>query len=431
MADEPDPLLRSLLTAVEAAPADVALRVHVAEVLLARERPAEAAQHAAAALQQAPADATALHVLQRAGVALSDRGADDDPRERAGATDGGVGPAPPRAHEGGFDWSQAEAELGDVVPPMFVDGSSPDDEVAEDGAGEVERPRVRLADVAGMEQVKARLDAAFLAPLRNPELARLYRLSLRGGLLLYGPPGCGKTFLARAVAGELGARFVPVGITDVVDPFLGQTEQRLSAVFESARRSAPCVLFLDEVDALGQKRSQLRHSGLRTAVNQLLVELDGVAERSEGVFVLAATNAPWDVDPALRRPGRLDRTLLVLPPDVEARAAVLRLHLRDRPVAGVDVDALAARTDGFSGADLAHVCDAAVEIALIDSATSDRPRLVTQDDLLEALDDVRPSTGPWFDVARNAAAFANADGSYDELADYLRTGRRRPWRRRR
>ena len=130
-----------------------------------------------------------------------------------------------------------------------------------------------------MTQVKERLEAAFLAPMRNPELRKLYGKSLRGGLLLYGPPGCGKTFIARAVAGELGARFMAVSFADIIDMFVGQSERNIHELFEIARRNAPCVLFLDEVDAIGQKRSQLRNTPMRSAVNQLLLELDDVERR--------------------------------------------------------------------------------------------------------------------------------------------------------
>jgi SpoVK/Ycf46/Vps4 family AAA+-type ATPase len=130
------------------------------------------------------------------------------------------------------------------------------------------------------------------------------------------------------------------------------------------------VLFFDEIDALGHKRSQLANNAARGVVNQFLTELDGVDAANDGVFVLAATNAPWDVDVALRRPGRLDRTLLVLPPDRPAREAILRHHLRGRPVSGLRLDALAKRTDGYSGADLAHLCDSAAEPALMRSAAS-------------------------------------------------------------
>jgi SpoVK/Ycf46/Vps4 family AAA+-type ATPase len=261
--------------------------------------------------------------------------------------------------------------------------------------------------------------------LRNPELRALYGKSLRGGLLLYGPPGCGKTFLARAVAGELGAGFLHVSLADVLDMYVGSSERNVAELFETARASAPCVLFLDELDAIGQKRSLTRNSGMRTTVNQLLTELDGVGSDNEGVYVLAATNHPWDVDPALRRPGRLDRTLLVLPPDRPAREAILRTHLRGRPLERIDVARLAKQTDGFSGADLAHLCESASETALMDSVESGETRMIRMSDFDAALAEVRPSMGPWLETARNVALFANTDGEYDELAAYLRKRGRR------
>jgi SpoVK/Ycf46/Vps4 family AAA+-type ATPase len=271
--------------------------------------------------------------------------------------------------------------------------------------------------------VKARLEAAFLAPMRNPELRRLYGKSLRGGLLLYGPPGCGKTFIARAVAGELGARFIAVSFADIIDMFVGQSERNIHELFEIARRNAPCVVFLDEVDAIGQKRSQLRHTPMRSAVNQLLLELDDISGNNEGVFLLAATNHPWDVDSALRRPGRFDRTLLVLPPDASAREGVFRYHLKDRPVAGIDLTKLAKQTDGYSGADIAHICETAAERALMDSVRRGEPRMIGTPDLEAAIAEVKPSLGAWFDAARNVALFANEGGTYDDLAAYLRKRR--------
>jgi AAA+ superfamily predicted ATPase len=348
-------------------------------------------------------------------------GADGNGADSGAATRKAAG-SDPATGDGGFDWAEAETELREVMPPMFVtaDGAAAEEPDGGPGAYDAEQPGLRLADVAGMTEVKARLEAAFLAPLRNPDLRRLYHKNLRGGLMLYGPPGCGKTFIARAVAGELGAHFLAVSFADIIDMFIGQSERNIRELFTIARDKAPCVLFLDEVDAIGQKRSQLRNTPMRSAVNQLLLELDDVSGGNEGVFVLAASNHPWDVDSALRRPGRFDRTLLVLPPDAAAREAVFRFHLRERPVAGIELPRLAALTDGYSAADIAHVCESAAELALLDSARRGEVRMIGQSDLASAVSQVRPSIGPWFDSARNVALYANEGGAYDDLVAYLK-----------
>lgn len=285
----------------------------------------------------------------------------------------------------------------------------------------LQRSQVRLVDVAGMADVKRQLELSLLGPLRNPELMKAYKVSARGGLLLYGPPGCGKTYVAKAVSGELGASFYQLGIADVLHRYQGESERSIRSAFDNARRNAPCVLFFDEVDALGHRRSALSgSSGIRTIVNTLLEELDTATSANNGVYVLGATNAPWDVDPALRRPGRFDRMIFVGLPDAESRAGIVRFHLKDRPVAGIDPAAIAGRTEGFSGADLAHVCDSATQLAMADSMRSQQVRPVTMADVQAAAAQVRPSAGPWFETARNVVEFANNDGTYDELAKYLR-----------
>jgi AAA+ superfamily predicted ATPase len=445
--DDQHAVIASLRNAVAALPDDLALRMHLASLLLGAGNRDEAVTHLAAVLQADPANAEALRML--VSVQPTAASADDNEPTAPPPSPGEPGTTIPAAESPGshqaavtqppavpatngppeFNWAEAEAELRDVLPPMFVtpDGTAepsratrPLDATAESASYGAEPTGLRLADVAGMAAVKERLEAAFLAPMRNPDLRKLYGKSLRGGLLLYGPPGCGKTFIARAIAGELGARFMAVSFADVVDMYIGSSERNIREIFATAREHAPCVIFLDEVDALGQKRSQLRSTPMRSTVNQLLLELDDVAGANEGVFVLAATNHPWDLDSALRRPGRLDRTLLVLPPDEQARAAVFRYHLRDRPVAGIQLASLATRTDGFSAADIAHVCESAAELALLDSVRTGQTRMIGQDDLLTAVGQVRPSLGPWFDSARNVALFANEGGSYDDLAAYLK-----------
>ncbi len=436
---EDSPLIRSLRTAVEAAPADVPLRLHLAEMLLDAGQPDAAVAEVAVALQHAPGDAQARTLMARAmgappapaaQPAPGTQPAPAPPQDQPPVTAPASASAPEEPQgRAGFDWRAAADQVGDVIPPRFVEAPLTADGSGDPGdasAWDVDPPgTIRLADVGGMREVKERLEAAFLAPMRNPELRKLYGKSLRGGLLLYGPPGCGKTFIARAIAGELGAGFLSVSVNDVLDMWIGNSERNMHEIFRTARRQAPCVVFLDELDALGAKRSRTQHSGMRNTVNQLLTELDGIdSAANEGVFVLAATNAPWDVDIALRRPGRLDRTLLVLPPDAPARESILRYHLAERPVENIDLGKLVKVTDGLSGADLAHLCEAAAESALLDSARTGTVRMIGMKDLLGAAKQTVPSAEPWFASARNVAMYANEGGTYDDLVTYLKKKRK-------
>jgi len=406
--------IRAARSAVEAQPDDLPARLRLAAALLESGDPRAALEQFTFALARDPANLEALN-----GAAAAAAAAGDATRAK------------------GY-----QRLLNALAASSHADPEKESDEPGEAGVGFLRRPRLRvvhrgepaseewrveksaltLVDVGGMEAVKRRLNVAFLAPLRNPDLRKLYGKSLRGGLLLFGPPGCGKTFIARATAGELGAKFVAVGLSDVLDMWLGESERKLHEIFETARKNAPCVLFFDELDALGQKRTHLKHHGGRTVVNQLLAELDGIhSEENEGIFVLGATNHPWDVDAALVRPGRFDRRILVLPPDEAARDAILRYHLQARPIDGLDLRWIASRTPDFSGADLAHLCESAAEIALEASASSAAARPITLADFQQALKDVRPSTRPWFETARNYALFANEGGVYDDLLAYMRT----------
>ncbi|GEE01495.1 cell division control protein 48 CDC48 [Gordonia spumicola] len=405
---EPDPVIAAIAAAVRAQPDVVDLRVHLVELLVERGRAAEALEHCGAGLALAPGDPRLVGLLRRCTDALA--GVQNPP-----ATE-----APPVAD--GFDWSAAEDQIdGSEFVEAFASASPVP--IAEDDVDGLETVGVRLADVGGMNDVKRQLDLTLFAPLRNPALAQAFRTSARGGLLLYGPPGCGKSFLATAVAGELGAKFYRVGISDVLHSHLGESEEALAAIFATARRNAPCVLFFDELDALGHRRGALRGDGLRTVVNQLLVEMDSGTTANDGVYILGATNHPWDVDVALRRPGRFDRMILVTPPDLDARVSILTYHLRDRPVVGVDLIDLARRTDGLTGADLMHVCNLATQYAMSASLASGRVEPVTMREVGSALSQVRSSAGAWFDTARSVLQFANSDGSFDELAKFMR-GRR-------
>lgn len=491
-----NPLIDSLVSIIEQRPEDHSLREHLAELLIAEGRGAEAVSHLAVVLAVDPHNERVAGLMRSAlGVPeapASSAPAGDEAEPAAPATDedrvlpeaafAGEVPVPPEepalsapaapasddadipaivtihpaafpqtAEEGNdeasastgevgdgqgapasddgadpenFDWSSAEKQVGGPAPAFVkvgaTDGEVEIDDKPQGDAWDVETVTATLADVGGMQSVKDRLTMAFLAPLRNPEIRKLYGKSLSGGLLLYGPPGCGKTYIARALAGEVGAAFMNVRISDILGHYIGDSENNLHDVFETARACAPVVLFLDEIDAVGMKRSSASASYMRPVTNQLLMELDGIGADNEGVFILAATNTPWDVDPALRRPGRFDRCVAVLPPDGPARQAVLYHHLKSRPVEGIDMGYLVQRTDGFTGADLAHLVDSAVEYAMMDSVRTGNVRMVTMQDFLRALTQIRPSAGPWFVTARNIVEYGNRDGQYDDLAEYMK-----------
>jgi SpoVK/Ycf46/Vps4 family AAA+-type ATPase len=469
--------VRALREALRASPDNVPLRQHLADTLLGAGRAGEAEVEYRQALAQAPDDrrlkmglAGAFYGQGKYAEALVlveslIQGGEVPPRTyllharlllRLGETER-AGHQYRRALE--FDPSLADEDLASRLgitrssPPTSSAAGQPSGEDpfvvqgrmreawAETLGGEgqttteVERPRLSFADVGGMESLKEEIRLKIIYPLTHPDLYRAYGKAAGGGILMYGPPGCGKTHLARATAGEIKAGFIAVGIDDVLDMWIGNSEKNLHALFDQARRAAPCVLFFDEVDALGASRTDMRRSGGRTQINQFLAEFDGVEHSNEGVLILAATNAPWHLDPAFRRPGRFDRILFVPPPDASARAAILRLLCQGKPQNDVDFEALARRTEGFSGADLKAVVDVAVEGKLRQALQPRPPRpgappaspapagvpqpLVTRD-LQGALGTVRPSTKEWFATARNYALYANQGGAYDDVLAYLK-----------
>jgi transitional endoplasmic reticulum ATPase len=285
---------------------------------------------------------------------------------------------------------------------------------------EVERPKIAFKDVGGMEHLKEEIRLKIIHPLAHPELYKAYGKSIGGGILMYGPPGCGKTHLARATAGEIKAGFIAVGINDVLDMWIGNSERNLHELFESARRNTPCVLFFDEVDALGASRADMRQHAGRQLINQFLAEMDGVKASNEGVLILAATNAPWHLDSAFRRPGRFDRILFVPPPDAAARASILRLQCQGKPADDLDFDHLGKKTDHFSGADLKAVVDVAVENKLREAMKSGVPKPLTTKDLAAAAGTLKATTREWFASARNYALYSNQGGLYDDILKYLK-----------
>lgn len=231
----------------------------------------------------------------------------------------------------------------------------------------VEVPNITWDDIGGLEDVKRELREMVQYPIEHPEQFEKFGMSPSKGVLFYGPPGCGKTLLAKAVANECQANFVSIKGPELLTMWFGESEANVRDVFEKARAAAPCVLFFDELDSIAQSRgSSSGDAGGASdrVMNQLLTEMDGMQSK-KSVFIIGATNRPDIIDTALMRPGRLDQLIYIPMPDVESRKSILRASLRKSPVApSVDLDFVASHTDKFSGADLTEVCQRAVKYAI-------------------------------------------------------------------
>lgn len=451
-----DETINALRLALEASPDNLPLHKHLADLLVEAGRIDEAEQVYRTALSRWPEDADiktglagVFYQQQKASAALV---IIDELLKAADP------PAPALllaarlyAHAGGYDQaadayrraitldpSLADAELNDLLtdddPEAERLSEDPDDpaydwderlaapveDMPEAPTFELERAHITFADVGGMESVKEEIRMKIIHPLTNPELYKAYGKAVGGGILMYGPPGCGKTHLARATAGEVNASFISVGIHDVLDMWIGSSEKNLHELFETARANTPCVLFIDEVDALGASRTDMRHSNSRHLINQFLSELDGIDQANDGVLVLAATNTPWHLDAAFRRPGRFDRIIFVPPPDEHARASILDILLKGKPAEQIDAKKVARKADKFSGADLKSVIDIAVESKLQEALIQGKPLPITTKDLIKAAGVVKPTTREWFSTARNHALYANQSGLYDDILAYLK-----------
>lgn len=280
---------------------------------------------------------------------------------------------------------------------------------------------ISFGDIGGLDEVKETIRRKIILPFQKPSLFERFKKRSGGGVLLYGPPGCGKTLIARAIAGECKARFYPVMPSDILDPYYGESERRLAALFEKARSSVPAVLFFDELEALGGKRSNATNTMAANLVSQFLNEMDGVNARNDGVLILGATNLPWSVDMAFRRPGRFDRVLFVPPPDQDARRAILELKLDGRPTDGkLDTAYLAKHTSGYTGADLENLIETAADEAIADSISAGHDVPISDRHLKEALRVVKSTTMEWLTTARNYARYANESGHYDDVLEFLK-----------
>ena len=315
------------------------------------------------------------------------------------------------------------------VPAMIShQGESVSEEIAEDDFVETDpaleallnQNLVDFSDVGGMDELKERIRMSIIYPFKNKELFKKFKKKIGGGILMYGPPGCGKTLIAKATAGECGAHFMNISIHDILSKWIGESEHRVHELFETARRKSPTIIFIDEIDAMCIKRSDAGHTA--SLVNSFLTEIDGATSNNEDVLVIGATNTPWRIDSAFRRPGRFDHVLFVPPPDTGARESIFDLALNDIPQDKIDVRKLAKISEKFSGADIAATVSAAGEEVIQEIMRTGKESKVSEKNLLKAVKKHRPTTLEWLEQAANYASYANQSGLYDDLADYIKKG---------
>lgn len=396
----------ALAQAVERSPDSAELRLLFAETLCQAGEMARAVEQFAHLLDKGALQPESVIMAGEAAVATGDvelAARFRDEARRIGAVDGLL------ALEQGVERLLASEGVVRLVK------RSPQDASAEP------HHRVTFADVGGLEDVKKTIHRTIILPFERPDLYRTYGRKMGGGVLLFGPPGCGKTLLARATAGECGLPFHNIRIEDILDPWLGMSERNLHDRFEAARAAAPCVLFIDELDAVAYARHNQRGNSARALVNQLLQEMDAIGVDNDQLMILAATNAPWDVDDGLKRPGRFDRVVFVPPPDVVARTRILELRLAGRPTRAIDLGRLANETPLYSGADLVALVERALDFAIDDALAAGSEVPITMDHLERAREDQRATTLDWLSTARSYVEFANQGGLYDEVGAFLKS----------
>jgi len=432
--------IKNLEEALAMSPDNVPLRLHLADLMLNEKMYAEAAQHFGQVLQKSYGNVKAQTGLANcyyntgkfsAAIIIYEQlqnqlSTDDNIRfvkclirensmHEAGAIYQKIIAANPSFKDEEIDnYLRMPSHAGSAT-------NDADDEMAgEDNLYFMEKPAVKFSDVGGMERIKNEISLKIIQPLKNPALYKAFGKKIGGGILLYGPPGCGKTFIAKAAAGEIDAKFINIGLHDILDMWIGNSEKNLHGIFELARQNTPCVLFFDEVDAMGASRSDLKQSAMRHVINQFLAEMDGVGAGNEGVLILAATNAPWSVDAAFRRPGRFDRVIFVEPPDEKSREEILKSVLLGKPVGDIDIKKVAQAIPDYSGADINAIIDIATEEKLQASMEAGSIQPINTKDLLKAAKQHRPTTSEWFATARNYALYANESGLYDDILKYMK-----------
>jgi ATPases of the AAA+ class len=253
-----------------------------------------------------------------------------------------------------------------------------------------------MSEVAGMKEVKEDLYTQIIYPLKFPDMAKEFNVKLGGGILLYGPPGNGKTFLVKALAREAGLKFIYVNPSSLFSQWFGNFEKNITALFSAARNLSPCILFFDELDSLFPQRDSSSSEAARRGVSQFLNEVGGFSSGADvpPVVLLGATNVPWNLDPAVTRPGRFDRMVFIPPPDLEARKEMIRLHMKKiKRIGDVDVDRLGNLTEGYSAADIEYLFRYTSQRAFLNAIETKDEKHIDTPLILEAMKTVKPSVG--------------------------------------
>ncbi len=267
---------------------------------------------------------------------------------------------------------------------------------------------IKFDSVIGLTKVKKYVHENVVLAIERPDLFKKYGKQLGVGLLLYGPPGVGKTYIVNAIAGEANANVIIARINQIIDMYTGNTEKNIHAIFEQARQHTPCIIFFDELDALGGKRGGGGKDGgdssaMRLAVNQFLVEMNGIEDNPEGIFVIGATNNPWDIDPALKRSGRFSDVVYILPPRYKDRKGLFDFYTRNTPRDKLNYGRLSRTTMGFAPSDIQHICDRAIMKPLLHEYSSKNERKLSMKDVLSVMSekDFRGSSlDEWYSMVK-------------------------------
>ncbi len=256
-----------------------------------------------------------------------------------------------------------------------------------------EKPDIRFDDIAGLDDVKEEIYLKMIYPFQHPELAERYGVSTGGGMLLFGPPGTGKTMFAKAIACELEATMFVISPAQLMSKWVGEAEQNVRKLFDAAKAEAKAIIFMDEVEALVPRRRSSQSSVMTRVVPQILQELEGFDRKSDrALMFLGATNEPWSLDPAMMRPGRLDAKIYVPLPDAEARFRLFEIYLGKRPLdADVDFSQLVQRTEGYSGADIKAIAERSATRPFLESVGGATPRNIQMADVVAVIEEVLPS----------------------------------------